>query len=48
VGRRRVIANLFISADGFGADRPEEATWITDEFGDEIQRSAASTSPVCD
>jgi dihydrofolate reductase len=33
-----VIANLFTSADGFAADRPEGATWITDGFGKEIQR----------
>jgi dihydrofolate reductase len=35
---RRVIANLFTSADGFAADRAEEATWITDEFGADIRR----------
>jgi dihydrofolate reductase len=40
---RRVIANLFVSADGFAADRAEEATWITDAFGEEIQRYVAET-----
>lgn len=32
---RKVIANLFVSADGFAADRAEEMGWVTDEFGPE-------------
>jgi dihydrofolate reductase len=43
MAQRRVIANLFTSADGFAADRAEEATWITDEFGEDIQRYVAES-----
>lgn len=43
MGQRRVIANLFTSADGCAADRAEEATWVTDEFGEDIQRYVAES-----
>jgi hypothetical protein len=39
---RRVIENPFTSADGFAADRAEEATWITDEFGEESSATSRS------